>query len=368
MSRSRDLTLGCVIGFALPVLIIMGLVTRGNEMARRLVDLLWKDTEVVDLRTMPPVGSTVSDVRKIDTDGDGDEEWFVSYQYDIVGARNPISCVIYDVEGAGSPIIYPYPLRTPAGDYLGEGTVLVTQEDILQSAFPSRTPDEIIVTDSRTLAVFAVRDVEPRSDGSCTEYPNPYVCTGFFKATLRVNRQGNGISVWDRAGNERSQFALRRMYKPSQGTYFYPDTATLLPPAEASIEFAFGMPTDILNTPYPEKLVLAYYQQLLAGDGDAQSYLTEYGQQLFAAGQLDYGSPWGLAETTRVLVQEISYAPTAANVASTVNEGSGPSAAQVRVKALFYGPQGLARLREILWHVVREGTQWKLHEAVSSDA
>ena len=365
MSRSRDLTLGCVVGFLLPILVIVGLVTRGNAAILGFVDRFWKNKEVIDLKAMPPVGSTVSEIKRIDADGDGDEEWFVSYQYDLVGARNPVSCVVYDVEGSTLPIVYPYLLRTPDGDYLGEDLVFVSQEDVLNDGIPSRQALEMIITDGKTMSIFAVRDVDPRPAGSWTEYPNPYECMGFFKATLGVSRVADAVSVRDRAGNERSQFALKRVYKPSQGSYFYPDTTTLLPPAEASIEFAFGMPTDVPNTPYPEKLVLAYYHQVLTGD--VAPYLSEHGKQLLAAGRLDYGSPWSKAETARVLVQEISYVPAPDNVASTAAGGSGSENAEVRVKARFFGPQGRTRMREIIWQVVKQGTQWKLNEAASFD-
>lgn len=307
---------------------------------------------VVDFRELPG-GDAVSAVLRLDTDSDGWEEWVVSYKYDVGTSNFPISCVVYDLVGDPPFTIRPYQLTTPNHDYLGENAVSVVVEDILPDP-PGETRPELIVADGRTLSIFRV---QPKA-------ANPYLCEGFFRGNLSVSRSGATVVVLDRAGSERSQFALRRVYAPTEGSYFLPGTGTLRPPVEASIEFAFGLPQDILDTPYPEKLVLAFYKQLKVEGADPKVYLTAQAQQRFAAGQLAYGSPWPLEQVSKVLVQEISYIPGPADMASATAPTAQPMTAEVQVKVLFVRP-GEARLREVRWYLIRQDNRWKMHEAVS---
>ena len=365
MNRSKDVGLGCLLGVLFPVLILVALYSRCGASIRALLEQLWKDDRVVALHELPPPGARVSSVQRLDTNGDLFKEWVVTYQYDIAGWNFPVSCVIYDLEGKGARIIYPYPLLTPGGDYLGEGAVGFGMEDILQEPAGAAGRAELLVSDSRTLSVFRVKNTEPQLDPTCQVFPNPYQCEGFFRGNLSVSRSGDRVVVTERVGSERSQFASRRVYRPSDGSYFRPGTQTLLPAVEASIEFAYGKPAEILDTPYPEKLVLGFYQDLLTDA--ASGYLTEDAKKRFAVGQLDYGSPWPRSSVQRVLVQEISYVPGSEDVASAVSPvGQQPTAAQVVLKARFYGPSNQSELREIRCYLVRVGTQWKLQDAGSS--
>ena len=73
-------------------------------------------------------------------------------------------------------------------------------------------------------------------------------------------------------------------------------------------------------------------------------------------------------QTSRVLVQQISYVSPESASASPADVSADPEAAVVSVKALFVGSGGRTTLRRIDWHVVKVETQWKLHDAVASDA
>lgn len=361
MGRLQEYVIIFVVFLIFLIVGVVLLLSKGGEITQRLPER-YQNQEVVDFRRLPGGRESVAAVQRLDTDSDGWQEWVVSYRYDIGAYNSPISCVIYDLEGTSPFVIYPYPLRAPNTDYLGEGRVTITVEDVLSEPLEQARP-EVVVTDGRTLSIFRVSERSQAPSSAPIAFSNPYRCAGFFKANLKTERIGTEVSVWDRAGSERSQFALKRVYRPAEGSYFRSDSGTLLPPVEASIEFAYGMPQDILDTPYPEKLVLAFYKDLVGKD--VKQYLSDHGLKLWAAGRLDYGSPWPKEKLQKVWVQEISYVPGPADVASAAAPSPQPQAAQVRVKVLFQGPGGEQRLREIQWHLVMQGTQWKLQDAAA---
>ncbi len=366
VKRAQDILFGMVFGVLCLVAALMIIQIRFKPLYSRLKASYCENPELLDLRELAPQGTTVSTILRLDADRDGLQEWIVAYRYDLVGYRSPISVVVYDAEGVDRelPVIYPYKLTTPDSDYLGEGAVQIGMVDVLNNLpEESGIRPELVITDvqNTTLSIYRVLDVNKVPNPPCVNLPNPYQVAGFFRATLRITRVGNAVTVYDRAGSERSQFALRRLYLPSSGSYFQPDTTVLLPPREASIEFAYGMPADILDTPYPEKLVLAFYNRLPGGD--LASLLSAQAQQRLAGGQLDYGSPWPRATLQKALVQEISYVPGPSDTLSAFAQDTQPQAALVTTKVLFVGPDGQSQLRTIQWHLIKQGTQWKLHEA-----
>ena len=357
--KRTELIIGVFIGLALALLYARYVVPRLQARIRI-------EPTVVDLRELAPSGKVVTDIKRLDTNGDGWKEWVVFYSFDRVGLNSPSTGVIFHRVGKELPIIYPYQLRTPDIDTLGVGKLAIGVSEILGNLEGETRPHaELVITDAlaSTLTIFRVREVTPSNDLNCESYPNPYQAEGFFKGNLKITRAGNAVSVWDRAGSERSQFALRRTYRPSQGSYFQPGTTKLLPPSEASIEFAYGMPADILDTPYPEKLVLAFYNRLVGGD--PKPYLSEQAKRRFPAGQLDYGAPWALSQVQKALVQEISYVPGAEDVTSA-GSSEQPQSAEVQVKVLFVGPGNESRLRSIRWYLVKSNNRWQMHDAASS--
>jgi hypothetical protein len=368
MTRARIFFIALLLSLILIAFLWLVLARRDELGLSNLLDRLGGENElVVDLADFPPQSTTVADIQRLDTDGDPLEEWIVTYYYDLATAgTNPVAGVIYDVVGEQFRIIYPFPLLTPAGDFLGEGSVAVSVADILgDPAGPSRP--EVIARSNRTLAVFRVEelDIDRVFDSDCECYRNPYRCEGFFKGTLRITREGNRVNVWDMGAVTRSQFALRRLYLPSGGSYFRPGTTDLYPPAEASVEFAYGIPANIEDTPYPEKLVLAFYERLVGGD--VALFLTDVAGNRLAAGQLEYGSPWARSQLIQVLVQEISYLPDDELVTAVVPKDETDPIAQVQVKVLFVGPGGERDLRQVTWLLVKRGSQWKLHDAAATD-
>jgi hypothetical protein len=72
----------------------------------------------------------VSDIIRIDTDGDNFKEWVVFYQFDLRGNSSPVKAMIYDNDRGNPPIIFPYALAPPHRDYLSEGKVSFELENI----------------------------------------------------------------------------------------------------------------------------------------------------------------------------------------------------------------------------------------------
>jgi hypothetical protein len=155
--------------------------------------------------------------------------------------------------------------------------------------------------------------------------PFSYQNVGSFRGSYKVaisNSEGDPstVTVWDSGGFERSQFTIRKQYRPGDnGSYLRPDGQELWAPVEYSLDFGPGEPDQIPQVYYPEKAVLAFYLHLTKDQGlldEAETYLSPRAQQ-------DYdmnSDPFGLstdpasvararADLARVLVWEIRYDP-----------------------------------------------------------
>ena len=209
----------------------------------------------------------VSNVERIDTDSDGFSEWVVSYKFDVRGVWDPIQVVVYDNDRGNPPILFPYRLRPPSRDYLGEGGVSLELTQIIPGENASEdedaSPKEILVRGGQELTIFRYeqnsKEWEPPTDD-----PLRYQPIGFFRGSGGVGFDGEtkNVTVHERDGFERSQLVMRRVYefKPATNSYFESTTSTkLAPPIVETIDFFPGPPDDILDTEFPEKIVLAFY-------------------------------------------------------------------------------------------------------------
>jgi hypothetical protein len=152
-------------------------------------------------------------------------------------------------------------------------------------------------------------------------FPNPfrYENIGSFRANYRIERDQATITVLDRSPFERSQIAIRRQYRPENGSYYRPGTQVLLDPVEYSLTFGPGQPAQVPQVYYPEKAVLAFYLNLTkdkAGLDTAKGYLSSGAQDAYDI----ESDPFGLStdqssvamardDLARVLVWEIRYQP-----------------------------------------------------------
>ena len=299
-------------------------------------------------------GRTVLSVQREDTDSDGQTEWVVFYRFDQVGERGPVAALIYDVvRDAVSqlPLVYPYRLRTPDQNYLAQTQPEVTLANMLPEASGTARNELIFRTDNELAFFQLTRD--PSSQPS--DDPPLYRCIGFFRSEGGVHFDPNTftVTVTSGAGFERSQLVTKYYYRPQAEGYFIADTTTLVSPFASAVDFPERIPSDILDTPYPEKVVLAFYKTLGSPDPSPapSDYLSQQAANQFAAGTLSYGSPFPQSQTKSAVVKELGYYPTQDDTMSTV----------VTVKVIFESQSGArSGLSEVRWTLTRVQGRWKM--------
>ena len=300
------------------------------------------------------LGIDIADVKRVDTDSDGKLEWLVFYRFDQIGGHGPVGALIYDVverDAPQLPLLYPYKLRTPDQNYLAQRVPQVSRVDIV------REPDdvvrkELVLTTSEEAAFFRM-SLDPAS--RLADVPPLYQCIGFFRSTggVSFNPESLEVTVTSSAGFERSQLIMRHFYKPEASGYFAPGTTVLIPPVASKIDFAEGIPPAILDTPYPEKIVLAFYQTLGRADVEPKvtDYLSAQAVEEFEAGTLRYGSPYPTEQLKYAVVKELGYYPTQEDSTSTI----------VTVKVVFRSDSDQkSPLIEVRWTLTRAQNQWKM--------
>jgi len=298
---------------------------------------------------------SVLDVLRKDTDGDSLEEWVVFYRFDRVNDTGPVAALIYDVVAdlkLDLPLVYPYKLRIPQENYLSQVQPEVALIDLLNEPAGATPRKELLFHTENELAFFRV---EPTLINQSADEPPVYSCVGFFRSPdgVSYNEGNHEVTVTSRTPYERSQLVARRFYLPSANGYFVPDTTTLLPPTGSKVDFPEGIPEDILDTPYPEKIVLAFYETLGKLDADPAiiEYLTSQAADLFNRGQLWYGSPFALDQLKFAVVKELRYYATE----------DASQAAVVVVQLVFHNANGdKSPLVEVRWTLVRVDNQWKM--------
>ena len=213
---------------------------------------------------------TVADVRRIDTDSDGFDEWIVFYRFDLQNGRSPVQAMVYDNDRGDPPVIFPYALRPPNRDYLGEGSASIEMTQVLDS---EDIPQVMVWGAGRTsLNIFKFQDNSEVWDFP-RDAPPRYQPIGFFKGDggVRFDAGSKQVTVIDRNGFERSQLAIRSIYSlnPVTNTYLDSiDSTRLVAPVVSTIDFYERPPNDIFNTDFPEKVVLAFYLSNCGGSDE----------------------------------------------------------------------------------------------------
>jgi hypothetical protein len=303
-------------------------------------------------------------IHRIDTDWENEgvdeedlaarREWVALYQYDVKssdwGPVGPFGGAIYDHDDCRPPAILSYELVPVSYDYLAEQSIFFTKEDdprsdiqvaniveyrdplSMRNGDPQDRPEVIIFGRARgartDLNIFRKVGVEltciDRQQWQAAHpgeaFPNPlrYQNIGSFRGSHLVALSGSTVTVFDRAGFERSQLVVRRQYRPENGSYFVPGTQVLLDPVEYSIVFAVE-PDKVTEVYYPEKAVLAFYRNLGKDEADlqeAKGYLSDEAQRIYDMQSNPFGlsmAPESVARArenlARVLVWEIQYVP-----------------------------------------------------------
>jgi hypothetical protein len=293
----------------------------------------------IDLSEMVPgVFDPLDYIRRIDTDGraeENPEEWVLFYKYDVRAPeggvpQGPFGAAIYDYDSCRPPAIRSFELVPVSYDYVAEDYVDVTVENIIPysdlfSGGQDR-PEVIVLGVTRgtvtDLNVFRKTGVELdclQMQQWATAHPGEafpsfvrYDNIGSFRGNYRLERTGSTITVVDRAGFERSQFTLRRSFRPENGSYFQPGTQVLLDPVEYSLAFGPGQPDEVSQVYYPEKAILAFYLNLTKDKDQleqAQGYLSQDAQAIYSIETDPFGLAMTRRDLARVLVWEIRYEP-----------------------------------------------------------
>jgi hypothetical protein len=226
----------------------------------------------------------VCSVNRVDTDGDGFKEWLVFYQVDSTGPKtwnqpcpdkSPRWGSIYDNDRGQQPVVvFPYDLTPPHRDLLGEeGTSFETAEIVPNRSASNLPVEELLIYGRRgginnQLTIFKFQQNTPDA-ATPTDDPPRYVVIGAFVGSGGVSYDPTTklVTVRDRNGRERSQLAVVNVYalhgEGENQTYMRePLAKEVAAPIKSSISFQFGPPSDILDTEFPEKIVLAFFQSL----------------------------------------------------------------------------------------------------------
>jgi hypothetical protein len=361
----------------------------------------------------------VAKVEREDTDVDGFDEWLVFYNFDTGTAKSPIEGIVYDNDRGNPAIIFPYALRVPDRNYLSEdpATLHVSVEEIAQDqngqdAQNSKDPEEanvpeIVVDGEKVLSVFRFEQ-NTQWGQSPTDEPARYPTLGYFRGDGGVIlEQSRAICLDDTSeqyrvqvtdpggpgGYGRSQLAERSIYAlnwqvDDQGHQYQTFLATpsldpdslpqVAPPVLSTVDFFPAPPTDIFNTPYPEKIVLGFYASTCGSQDESlcNNYNSDWKPESFLSadpsvpGNEAYGNRSnpayfglpGMQGNQCIIIRNIAHSPQV-EVTNSQPTLTGLQPQQSEVEVTFNvgkGPQ-----QTIHYKMVYVNGQWKILQALS---
>jgi hypothetical protein len=282
------------------------------------VEALRSPDKRLDFTKILPETQRPQEVQLLDADGDGKDEWIVFYKFDLVNGTtgykfSPIGAAVYNDDHGDPPVVFPYELHPPGRRYLGEQNCMAEMKDLIATTEEPELlvkcfAEEELVVD---LGVFQWYD-EDKNDLSNPpqEGRQGYRCLGFFHGSGGITLDGPRVIVKERT-QDRSQLSKKKVYvyDVRQSSYFQQGERELWPPAEAGVEFTFGVPEDVTQSPYPEKVVLAFYLALGQNKTLAEAYLSEDSELKNAVGSDSFGTEASGDQIQKVLVKSVEYTP-----------------------------------------------------------
>jgi hypothetical protein len=247
-----------------PMLLNLGVWLTGNR--------------VVNFVTIfPSPQNRVEQIKYEDTDGDGEKEWVVFYQFDLTDGRSPYAGTVYDYDRGDPPVVFPYQLVPPDRDYLSEGVVRLELQDFVTVGETQPQPELLVYgqipsyeeaggTTDTDLNIF--RQIPnsfawelPRDE------PRRYQVIGAFRGDggVSIDLTTKEVTVINREDYDRSEIAVRTVYALDENRGTYMSAANLQElgaPVSSEVAFAYGIPPKVLETPFPEKLILGFYDML----------------------------------------------------------------------------------------------------------
>ncbi len=344
-----------------------------------------------------------------DTNGDEtDPEWIILYAFDAPGdaAFTPVRCAIYHTvrREPKLPIIYPYHLQAPGWTYLGEGAGRVSVEvaDVITGVEPgnklpegSHVAEKEVVVKSRDangyttrLSIFQWRDtvsadyrkrIDPQEHIVISSEPvgwdsQWYQCVGFFEGTAGVTLNKNEVIVRHRV-NDRSQLARVNTYKPEYGIDGYLDSEQkLVTPQSSCIDFAYGLPGDVTQSPFPEKIVMVFHSQFGSlEDGYGATHLTEKAKDTRSTDpdwtRFDQLQPMAkdLCITSLRYGDELENEIKSFDISIKSQDADQRPASigtQVETQVKYY-QVGKPQLMTIVWELVQKDNVWQINDILS---
>lgn len=286
---------------------------------------------------------------RVDANRDGKDEWLVLYSFDLPseGGENtgPITAVIYQPDDERPPNFLAHPLRPQDRDYLCECVCTPTLENVLSGL----DGDELVFRDRCGDQISRLTIFHWDEDNA------EYVAAGHFcGACMEIAL--DEITVREPM-QDRAQLSECLTYHAwDNRTYYQPGgTGAQVSPEREEIVFSKGEPEDVLRSPYPEKVVLAFYQNYKDNE-TAPAYFVEKVRDHL--GQCDQGECGCVAPRHEIARVRVTYLQP-----ETYDQDQGADAvrATVGVRVICEprnrGPEGE---RFVRWHLVREEDRWQL--------
>ena len=383
-----------MLGLTLVTLLLIAILNIDVQPFLRNLGVWLTGNRVVDFYAIFPEydevkKEVVQEVVYEDTDGDDQKEWLVFYQFDLTdptdpaGGRSPYGGAVYDYDRGYPPVVFPYRLLPPDRDYLSEGVVRLDLIDIVEVG-EAQSVKELLVYGS----IPSPEEAGGRTDTDLNIFrhipnsfewefprdePRRYQVIGAFRGDggVTFDEATKNVTVISREDYDRSELTVQHIYAldKNRGTYMsVNDPQVLSPPISSEVTFAYGMPPDILDTPYPEKLVVGFYEMLVAKDQTVppRNFLTGQALIEFDNNNLEYfgfsdvSGNWN--DVKEVTITRLGYAPDTGQINPAVTYlGAEPrlQAASVAFEAKV-GRTDTSTSTPIVWVTTVVNGKWKI--------
>ena len=217
-----------------------------------------------------PDGWEYLNTYRLDPNRDGKLEWIIVYRFDLAekkASSGPMGAIIYQPDEESPPNIRAHNLRPPDGDYLCECNCVFEMKSVLSG----HEGDELVIKDRCNEEISRLTIFQWASDAKA------YVPRGHF-IDDRIEIDQDVVTTTERV-ESRAQLVMVKTYHPDAGkTYYQSDSQTPMPYTREALDFCHGVPKDVCCSPYPEKVVLAFYKDY-KNDEKASTYFSDSARQ-----------------------------------------------------------------------------------------
>jgi hypothetical protein len=306
----------------------------------------WEEPQAMPPVMLPENWQHVHTYR-LDANRDGKQEWVVLYRFDLPPGTEqgsgPIGGVVYQPDHKSSSVFTLYELRPRDGDYLCECECTATMENILSGlAGPELVVRDRCNGETSRLSIFHWEPDE-----------GEYLPKGHFSGS-QIQVETNKVTVSQRLPH-RAQLALRQVYQSRDDkTYYQPGNLGILVMSEKyELTFYETEPENVMHSPYPEKVVLAFYNHYTDGKKISEYFTEEGWEELAQCATGRCGCASAPSEIAHVRVTDLH---------------SGEDISSDRVTFDF---NVICERRDgtpedetfVRWYLVQQGGRWKLNDA-----